>query len=168
MRVPENGYTESAGYEGDFISVRKDYSWAAGSYRARIAADGDDTEGRWFGLWITNKDTGNTIWCGSLRFPYKNGKALLDNYSVSVAEIYGKPSFVKPIDVPKWYVTMHKPFANGNKYLSPLNAYISYINWDDISVPNSNIKYEKSKEVMHINVGGATERTTKEGWISLD
>ncbi len=166
VRVPENGYTESAGYEGDFISVRKDYSWTAGNYRARIAADGDDTEGRWFGLWITNKDTSNITWCGSLRFPYKNSKALLDNYSVSVAEIFGKPSQIKPIEIPKWHVTMQKPVADGSK--KPVDAYLNYSNYDGSgSAPNSNLIYDRVDSAMHIYVGGATERTTEEGWISL-
>lgn len=167
MRVPENGYFESAGYEGDFISVRKDYPWDAGDYRARISVDGEDSEDRWFGLWITDSATGETTWCGSLRFPYRNGKALLDNVHASVVEIYGGPGGIKPIDIPEWHITMQKPMADGGR--QPTDAHISYTNWDgySASAPNSDITYDAEDSAMHIRVDGTTERRTKEGWKIL-
>ena len=58
-------------YEGDFIGVRRSYDWGAGVYRVRIAPDGSDAIGPWFGMWITDRSTGETVWGGSLRFPYE-------------------------------------------------------------------------------------------------
>ena len=52
---PEDGWSESSGHEGDFIGVRRSYDWGAGDYRVRIAPDGSDDGGRWFGMWITDK-----------------------------------------------------------------------------------------------------------------
>ena len=167
VRKPEDSYVESADYEDDFISVRRGYRWGAGDYGVRIAADGEDDEGRWFGLWITDKATGETTWCGSLRFPYKDSKALLENIHVSVAEIYGGPVGIKPIDIPEWHITIQKPMADGSK--QPAEAYISYTNYDGrSSVPNTGVEYDSKEGSMHIYVGGATQRTTNEGWISLD
>ena len=167
VQVPENGYFESAGYEGDFVSVRRQYPWGPGDYHARIAADGEDDEGRWFGLWITEKATGETTWCGSLRFPYKDGEALLENIHGSVAEIYGGPVGIKPIDIPEWYITIQKPMADGSR--QPAEAHISYTNHDGRpSVPNTSVEYDSKEGSIHIYVGGATQRTTEEGWISLD
>ena len=167
VKVADGGWSTSSGNEGDFVGVRKPYHWGAGDYRVRIAADGEDEDGKWFGLWITDKATGETTWCGSLRFPYKNGKASLDNAHVSVAEIYGDPVSIKPIDIPEWHITMQKPMADGSR--QPTDAHISYTNWDGVSAsaPNTDIIYDKADSAIHIYVGGATERTTKEGWISL-
>lgn len=170
-RVAKNGWSESSGPgggpEGVVVGVRKAYRWGVGDYQVRIAPDGEDDDGRWFGLWITDKATGETTWCGSLRFPYKNGKALLDNIHGGVAEIYGAPVGIKPIDIPEWRITIQKPTADGGK--QPTDAHISYTNWDGFSdsAPNTNVTHDAQNGVMHIHVGGATERTTKEGWISL-
>ena len=169
VRVANDGWSGSSGPgggpEGVNVGVRKAYNWGAGDYRVRIAPDGEDDEGRWFGLWITDKATGETTWCGSLRFPYKNGKALLDNVHIGVAEIYGGAA-VKPIDIPEWHITMQKPVADGRMH--PVDAHISYTNYDGSdSAPNSNIVPDTNSGVIHIYVGGATERTTEEGWISL-
>ena len=168
VRVADGGWSTSSGGEGDFVGVRKPYRWGAGEYGLRIAADGEDDEGRWFGLWITDRATGETTWCGSLRFPYRNGKALLDNIHRSVDEIYGDPVGIKPIDIPEWHIIMQRPVADGRS--QPTEAHISYTNWDGVSAgaPNSDITYDTSSGAMHIRVGDTTQRTTAEGWIDLD
>ena len=168
VRVAEDGWSQSSGHEGDFVGIRKAYNWDAGDYRARIAIDGEDEEGKWFGLWITDNATGETTWCGSLRFPFRNGNALLDDVHISVAEIYGDPVGIRPIDIPEWHITMQKPMADERS--QPTEAHISYTNWDGVSAsaPNTDIIYDKANSAMHIYVGGVTERTTEEGWISLD
>ena len=167
VRVAEDGWSQSSGHEGDFVGVRKAYRWGASEYGVRIAPDGEDDEGRWFGLWITDKATGETTWCGSLRFPYKDGEALLGNIHVSVAELYGDPVSIKPIDIPEWYVSIQKPMADGGR--RPADAYISYTNYDGRpSAPNTNVEYDRKEGSMHIHTGSATQRTTEEGWISLD
>ena len=167
VRVAPDGWYQSSGHEGDFVGVRKAYNWGAGDYRARIAADGEDDEGRWFGLWITDKATGETAWCGSLRFPYENGKALLENNHVNVVEIYGDPVSIKPIDIPEWHITLQKPIADDGRL--PADAYISYTNYDGRpSAPNSSVEFDSKEGSMHIFVGGTTQRRTEEGWISLE
>ena len=167
VRVAPDGWHQSSGHEGDFVGVRKAYNWGAGDYLVRIAADGEDDEGSWFGLWITDKATGETTWCGSLRFPYKNGKALMENNHVSVAEIYGDPVSIKPIDIPEWHITMQKPVADGRT--QPAEVHISYTNYDGRpSVPNSSVEFDSKEDSMHIFVGGTTHRATGEGWISLE
>ena len=158
VHVAKGGWSESAGYEGNFVSVRNSFQWDAGDYRARIAADGDDDIGRWFGLWITNKASGETTWCGSLRF---DKFATLQPSGGTVPEIYGSGA-KKPIDVPEWHITLQRPVGDEK---SPSNE--AYITYND-AIPNSNIVPDAETGIMHIYVGGATERTTEEGWISLD
>ena len=166
VRVPENGYTESAGYEGDFVSVRRQYRWRAGEYRMRIASDGEDDEGIWFSLWITEKSTNEATWCGSLKFPHKEGKAAIAPYGITVSEVYGA-STTKPIDIPEWHVSVKKPVADGDS--SPTRAYVKHANYDDrASVPNSNISFNLEEGSLHFYVGGATERRTEEGWVDIE
>ena len=78
-RISEiDGWTQSSGHEGNFIGVRRSYSWGAGEYRVRLAPDGDPEEdGVWFGLWITDRSTDVTTWIGSLKFPLLDGKAVM-------------------------------------------------------------------------------------------
>ena len=157
VRVAEDGWHESAGHEGDFVGVRKAYRWGAGDYRVRIAADGEDDEGRWFGLWITDKATGETTWCGSLRF---DRFSRLEPAGGTAPEIYGAGA-TRAIDVPFWNISLKKPVGDMNSPSS--EAYIDY----NALIPNSNISYDRSDSTVHIYVGGATQRTTEEGRVSL-
>lgn len=158
VRVAPDGWSQSAGYEGDFVGVRRAYDWGEGDYRMRIAVDGEDDEGRWFGLWITDKTTGETTWCGSLRFVRF---ATLEPSGGTAPEIYGLGS-VKPVNIPEWHISMQRPVGEGN---SPsTEAHIDYSK----VISNSDIIPDAKASVIHIYVGGATERTTEEGRISLD
>ena len=37
-----DGYCESGGYEGDFVSVRRPFAWAQGRYRLTLERVGQD------------------------------------------------------------------------------------------------------------------------------
>ena len=158
VRVAEDGWSQSAGYEGDFVGVRKSYNWGAGDYRVRIAADGQDDNGRWFGLWITDKATSETTWCGSIRF---DKFASLEPSGGTAPEIYGAGASM-PIDVPLWHISVQQPIGNENSVAK--QVYIDYNNF----IPNSNVIPDLKSGTMDIYVGGATERTTKEGWVDLE
>ena len=157
VRVASGGWHQSAGYEGDFVGVRKAYRWGAGDYGVRIAADGEDDEGRWFGLWITDKATGETTWCGSLRF---NKSARLEPVGGTAPEIYGAGT-TRAIDVPQWHISLQAPIGDMN---SPSSE--AHINYSSL-IQNSDITYDAPDGAMHIHVGDTTQRTTEEGWIDL-
>ncbi len=90
-RAAVDGCYESAGYEGDFVSVRRPFNWTAGKYTYRLSkADYEhnkDGEFTWVSAAVTNCDTGETRFVGSLRFPGKTLKFW--NKSSSFVEIYG-------------------------------------------------------------------------------
>jgi len=113
-RTPPNGWTESAGHEGDFVGVRLAYHWTEGEYRLRIAQDGDDDSvGRWYGLWITDVAANHTTWIGSLRFPPSVlGPAKLYPHCYNTVEVYGSAP-IAPKDVPYWKVTLGPPETQG-------------------------------------------------------
>ena len=157
VRAAEDGWSQSSEHEKDFVGVRKAYRWGAGDYGVRIAADGEDDEGRWFGLWITDKSTGETTWCGSLRF---DKFASLEPAGVTVPEIYGAGT-ARAIDVPQWHISLQAPVGDLDSRSSE-----AHIDYSDL-IPNSNTTYDTSDGKMHIYVGGATRRTVEAGWILL-
>ena len=108
----EEGWAESAGHEGDFIGVRRRYNWGAGEYRVSFAPDGADSEGEWFGVWITDKATYETTWIGSLKFPYENGRAAIGSQVYTNMEIYGG-SQIQAFRIPEWHVSLKRPMGDG-------------------------------------------------------
>ena len=106
-RIPDDGFTQSSGHEGDFIGVRRDYNWSDGEYRLRLAQDGDDDDaGRWYGVWITDLSTSAETWIGSLRFPSTMGRpAKISPRCYNTVEIYGAP--ITPADIPYFKGTMY-------------------------------------------------------------
>lgn len=152
--APTDGWTQSAGYEGDFIGVRRAYDWGAGDYRARIAPDGRDGDGEWFSVWITDVRTDITTWIGALRFPLAGGTASMRPDFISTLELYGAAT--RPIDTPEWYVTIEPPVGDG---VVPDEAFTWYP-YDDSpnAMLNSNVRYDPSEATAHFRIGGTTER----------
>lgn len=152
---PSDGWSESAGYEGDFISVRRSYHWGSGDYRIRIAPDGSDADGEWFGLWITDLAANEETWIGSLKFPLANGTATFQPYSSATIELYGNAR-IRPIDTPQWHVSVKRPLGDG---VPATWAETSYP-FDDSenALPNSDVRYDSSEEAAHLRAGSTTER----------
>ena len=157
----ENSWAQSSGHEGDFVGARVAYEWGAGDYKLKFAAQGNEDEGRWYGIWITDKSAGETTYAGSLRFPHGDGRATIDASGIaSVLEIYGLGS-VAPKDIPEWHISMKKPVYKGGYYgTSPVYAYIEY--QGRVPVPNSNVIWDSENREMHMYVGGNTRRTAGE------
>lgn len=153
----EEGWTESAGHEGDFIGVRRNYNWSAGNYRVRIAPDGLDPDGEWFGLWITDLDANETTWIGSLKFPLLNGTAKINPHSSATIELYGWPQ-IRPIDIPQWHVSVKRPLGDN---IQSEWGFTSYpFDDSDNALFNSDVRYDHSEDRAHLIIGGTTERTT--------
>ena len=111
-RPAEDGWVQSSGHEGDFIGVRKPYDWGTGTYRLRIGSDGLDDAGQWYGVWIIDLSTGYETWAGSLRFPYADGRALLEPRCYNTIEVYGSP--IAPKHVPYLKATIMPPLGDGS------------------------------------------------------
>ena len=152
-----HGWTQSSGHEGDFIGVRRYYNWGQGDYRVRIAPEGRDADGEWFGLWITDLTTYETTWIGSLKFPLLNGTATFGPYSSATIELYGYPQ-IRPIDIPQWHVSVKPPMGDGATATWGFTRYP----FDDSenALPNSDVRYDPSDGAAHLILGGTTERKT--------
>ena len=174
VRLPEeNSWSQSSGHEGDFVGARIAYNWGAGDYKIKLAAeDREDSEGRWFGVWITDKSTDETTWGGSLRFPFKDGQARVRATAVnSVIEVVGGVS-ITPRDIPAWHLSMSRPsYTFGTYTFQPtyyLNGYSHRKGSEYVSVPNSDLSYDRVNDEMHFRVGGTTERSGGEGYVFLE
>lgn len=154
-RMAPGGWTESSGHEGDFVGVRLSYPWGTGDYRVRIAPDGTDENGEWYGAWITDLTTEVTTWAGSLKFPLIDNTTsfTLSTYTTfTTLEIYGDP--IRPIDIPEWHVSMKRPQGDGIKARWGNPGYESITR----QIPNSDVQYDRAADVVHFRVGGATVR----------
>ena len=71
-RGAEDSHYEAAGYEGDFVSVRRAYPWTKGTYtwslRAADTEYADGTNYTWVSCFITSHTSGEQRFIGSLRF----------------------------------------------------------------------------------------------------
>jgi len=151
----EETWVESSGHEGDFISVRRAYNWGAGEYRVRIAPDGADADGEWFGIWITDKATYETTWMGSLKFPYENGRAAIRQSVYTTMEIYGGKQ-IEAFRIPAWHVSLRRPLGDGIESESFVSGYAGV--WGELE--NSEVRYDRADGEVHLMAGGDTERRT--------
>ena len=164
----EDGWAESSGHEGDFIGVRRSYAWGSGDYRVRLAPDESapqDPAGVWFGLWITDLSTDETTWIGSLKFPLQDGKAVIETPVYSTMEMYGEipGSRIRPIDIPTWHVSIKRPAGDG------VTSHWGHTGYSSLKgeIMNSNIRYDVSNDIVHIQAGGTTERSTEPGPVEF-
>ena len=151
----EEGWTQSSGHEGDFIGVRRAYDWGAGEYRVSFAPDGADSEGEWFGVWITDKATYETTWIGSLKFPYENGRAAIGPTVYTIMEIYGG-SQIQAFRIPEWHVSLKRPLGDGLESGWFESGYAAF----GSEMENADVRYDSADGEVHIVAGGAVERTT--------
>lgn len=150
---PVTGWKQSAGYEGDFLGVRLSYDWGVGDYSMRLAPDGLEEDGEWYGVWITELATNVKTWAGSLKFPLVDGKTFVEPTSYTTVEIYGAP--VRPIDIPEFHVRMRRPAGDG---ISSDQGYSSYGLGEFNPTTNANAHYDTVVDVLDLRVGGLTEQ----------
>ena len=149
------GWSESSDHEGDFIGVRRNYDWGAGSYRMRIAPDGAEDDGAWFGVWITDLSADLTTWIGSLKFPLVNDTATIRAQTYTTVEIYGSP--IRQIDIPEWHVSVERPAGDGVKSSWGDTGYSPF----ESEILNADVRYDPADDAVHFYVGAATERATR-------
>jgi hypothetical protein len=67
-QVAPGGWGESAGYEGDFIGVRKNYEWSPGTYKTVLKQDSTVNSKDWYSVTIQRLPNGERVWIGSIAF----------------------------------------------------------------------------------------------------
>jgi hypothetical protein len=104
---------ESAGYEGEFASVRRPFAWTKGTYTWQIVKDRTDvTDGRtntWFTCQVKDSQ-GATFPVGSLRF--EGGDFTFWEKNSAFVEVYST-SKIPRSGIPKVNITFGWPRLNG-------------------------------------------------------
>ena len=111
IREAPGGFSQSAGYEGDFIGVRQRVPWRRGRYRIGFVDVGRDGEGRgrWIGQYVRDESTGETWHTGALCFP---GETLrLRPRMAAFVEMFG--AAIRPHEIPRLRVRFGDLHING-------------------------------------------------------
>lgn len=105
---------EAAGYEGDFVSVRRPFAWNKGTYTWSLRACDTETAGSnvftWISCFITSHESGRTHYIGSLRFEGTD-LTFWAQHSAFV-EVYSTAKIPKS-GIPEVTVTFGYPRING-------------------------------------------------------
>ena len=156
-RPVDDGWTESAGYEGDFIGIRKNYEWTTHTYRLKIANVDSDDIGDWYSVWIEDLDDSTIDHLGSIRFPrVESENAGIKNHGITWTELYYKETQDTPI--PSWHVSITDITVDEGR--SPLHASSYYS-----SIQNTDIYYDKVVSEIHFLMGYDVEREHSAGLI---
>ena len=147
-----------ASLEYDYVEVECSYDWGMGEYRARIAPDGLEDDGEWYGLWITDLGNDETTWIGSLKFPLQEGTTAIRPHTSASLGLYGASTAFRPIDLPQWHVSVGIPQGDGIAAIGALTRYPS--DGTDNALLNSDARYDSSERRVHLVLGGTTERIT--------
>uniref|UniRef100_A0A7V4TX94 DUF3472 domain-containing protein n=1 Tax=Candidatus Caldatribacterium saccharofermentans TaxID=1454753 RepID=A0A7V4TX94_9BACT len=153
--VAPGGWTESAGYEGDFISVRKGYDWKAGKYTMRIAYVRSDTLGDWYGVWIGDENAVEE-YAGSLRFPRapERNPGIADGGG-TWTEIYYRET-TPGSTLPRWWVSVEA--ISGVDFRGVHHRPRVAILECSERFQNVNIVYDASGRMFHFLMGEGVER----------
>jgi hypothetical protein len=113
-RGADDSRYEAAGYEGDFVSVRRPLVWTQGRYTWSLrACDTETVAGQdytWVSCFVTAHETGLTRYIGSLRFEGKN-LTFWDRHAAFV-EVYSTAQIPRS-EIPEVKVTFGYPRVNG-------------------------------------------------------
>ena len=125
IRPSVGGFCQSAGNEGDFVSVRQPYEWKKGKYTYKIVKmDKEEVDGQpmtWVGAFVYSHDKDENIFIGALRF--KGEKLVLARKVASFVEVYGQR--IPVAEIPKVVVT----FGNLNVNRKPVNVVSADANY---------------------------------------
>ena len=152
-----NSWSESAGYEGDFIGLREHYEWEVGSYETVIEKDSTDTVGDWYSLKIKNLQNDMIEYIGSLRFETSSKSSGIKSGGITWSELYGK---VSDTPAPNWHVSVDEVIADD--YLKPFRVYTTYS--DNKFLGFNNIYTTNNKDV-HFLMGPKVKKTNGKGYL---
>ena len=180
IRQAPGGLVESSGHEGDFISVRNDFTWSQGTYRLCLrksdvvegeplpanynTADIAYIWGRYEHIWVlmeaTDMSTNETTTIGALAFP---GKTLsLRILNIIFVEIYGHGGTFEVKDIPLFSLSFSNFQVDGKdqhfNYIQEVsNPFAEHVN----APVMTQASYLQDQRVLKIEVGKPTEKRGK-------
>ena len=116
VRMKENSLCESAGYEGEFCSVRRPFAWTKGTYTYSIVKTDQETingkDFTWFACRVRSHETNQTTEIGSLSF--EGTTFSFWQRHAAFVEVYAT-SKIRRSGIPKVKVTFGYPRLNGKQ-----------------------------------------------------
>lgn len=157
--VAPGGWGESAGYEGDFIGVRKNYEWSPGTYKTVLKQDSTVNSKDWYSVTIQKLPDGEKVWIGSIAFEQSNSGANgIKSGGVNWTEVYWKEK--SGGETPSWHVSMDEVLADGTK---PVQAHLLYA---DTKFRITSNTFTRRNEV-HFIMGTKVQRFHKQRYIKF-
>ena len=176
IRQAPGGLAASLGKEGDFISVRNDFTWSEGTYRLCLrksdVVDGEalpanhDAEeiaygwGRYEHTWVhmeaTDLNTGRTTSIGALAFP---GRTLsLRRSNIIFLEIYGHGGTFAISDVPVFSLSFLNFQVDGtDQQYNYIQEVLNPLSWNASAPVVAQASYLSG--TLQIDVGEGTGET---------
>lgn len=154
VRTVEGGWSQSAGYEGNFVGIRKHYEWTTHSYQLKVAYIETDDTGDWYGVWMSDLDNGAEDFLGSIRFPkVEPSKAGIKNGGITWTELYYKK--IQETPIPNWHVSINDIYAIDLKgeTICPNHATSTYS-----KIGHTDIYYDKTTKRIHFLMGPKVNR----------
>ena len=165
-RVEEGGLCESAGYEGEFCSVRRPYSWTKGTYTYSIQKGKKETiDGKphtWFDCVVISHKDGARTPIGSLRF--EGDEFGFWARHAAFVEIYSTEKIPRS-GIPRCVVTFGYPRINGKKPAHK-SAFASYNPKGKAASPQCATARAEADKVV-IEIGPITNREVAREKLAL-
>jgi hypothetical protein len=118
---------------GKFVGVRNTFAWGKGAYRFTLAPIHEDASGIRYEFKVTDRESGTSCSCGSLRFPTVGGRRpLIPNRGSTWIEV--TPHSLRLADCPFWHVTFDSVAANNGA----IPAKTATANYTDDQAPAKN------------------------------
>jgi len=156
VRVAAGGWSQSAGYEGDFVGIRKKYEWTNHKYRLRLTALDEDQSGVWYGFFILDYTTRAEDYCGSIRFPKEAGhRPKIKDGGGTWTELYAGAR--DSSQLPAWHVSIDGCFAD-HRRIKAQGATADYS-----KVPGTDIYFDAATGIIHILLGPDVVRKHPKG-----
>jgi len=158
LRPVSGGWTQSAGYEGDFVGIRCKYEWTNHSYRFRLTRIDEDDKGVWYGLFILDYDSRAEDYIGSIRFPRSGTKpALIRDGGGSWTEVYSGAQ--GPADLPYLHMSIGGAYAN-SRTVRAQHAFSNYS-----KIPNTEVYFDRQDKRVHMKFGPEVDRQHPKGQL---
>ena len=163
VNIDKEGFSQSAGYEGDFVGVRLPiFELKEEEYTFSIIKDKEEDLGSWYKYVVTAKSTGAQTWGGSIRF---DKGAKISKFGSTWTELYGAPWPIQTYRyLPNWDLEIKS--IKGDNIISPIHITSSYSdpNWGD-HIPMEDISYDPVTGSTRMRLGPKVERENDAGKI---
>jgi len=161
-RGAADSHYEAAGYEGDFVSVRRPLVWTKGRYTWSLrACDTETVNGQgytWVSCFVTAHKTGLTCYIGSLRF--EGTDLTFWNRHAAFVEVYSTAK-IRRSEIPEIKVTFGYPRVNGQPPRLKAARVVHPVPGDPSGSPDCATAVADGADVV-VTVGPIFEREAKD------